>query len=136
MSWKKKSGSVQRGKQRFVGFAISSLIKNTRKQFTRSKEAPQKVDDDNELVGRLHLLKSMRVFEHNIINDEEDIRNFYCSFHRLLNDGYLTLIAPKYVGLGLSLLKVIADAMNIERGSGFSKRSERILEAILYGTLQ
>ena len=68
--------------------------------------------DGDELVGRLHLLKSMRVFEHEILNDADYIADYYCSFHRLLNDGYLALVAQKYVGLGLSLLKVFADAVN------------------------
>ena len=99
---------------RFVGFAISSLIKKTRKMFTRTKE-PLKMVDDEELVGRLHLLKSMRVFEHQILSDADYIANYYCSFHRLLNDGYLALVAPKYVGLGLSMLKLFAHAVKDEQ---------------------
>ena len=43
----------------------------------------------------------MRVFEHEILNDADYIADSYCSFHRFLNDGYLALVAPKYVGLGL-----------------------------------
>jgi hypothetical protein len=86
---------------RFVGWAISNLIKKTRKQF---KGPPKKVDEE-ELIGRLGLLKSMRVFEHQILDDEEYIEKFYCPFHRMLNDGFLALVSPKYIGLGLSLLQ-------------------------------
>jgi hypothetical protein len=96
---------------RFVGWAISSLIKKTRKQFNRPKGPPKKVDEE-ELVGRLELLKSMRVFEHEILDDKVYIEKYYCPFHRLLNDGFLALVSPKYIGLGLSLLKTIADAVN------------------------
>jgi hypothetical protein len=39
---------------RFVGWAVSNLIKKTRKQFNRSKGPPQKVDQE-ELIGRLEL---------------------------------------------------------------------------------
>jgi hypothetical protein len=96
---------------RFVGWAISNLIKKTRKRFNRSKGPPKKVDEE-ELIGRLGLLKSMRLFEQEILEDEEYIEQFYCPFHRLLNDGFLALVSPKYVGLGLSLLQTFADAMN------------------------
>jgi hypothetical protein len=96
---------------RFVGWAISSLIKKTRKRFNRSKGPPKKVDKE-EVVGRLELLKSMRVFEHEILDDEEYNKTFYCPFHRLLNDGFLALVSPKYIGLGLSLLQTFADAVN------------------------
>jgi hypothetical protein len=57
---------------RFVGWAISNLIKKTRKQFERSKGPPKRVDEE-ELFGRLELLKSMRVFEHEILDDKEYI---------------------------------------------------------------
>ncbi len=96
---------------RFVGWSVSSLIKKTRKHFNRSKGPPKKVDEE-ELIGRLELLKSMRVFEHEILDDEKYIKTFYCPFHRLLNDGFLALMSPKYVGLGLSLLQTFADAVN------------------------
>jgi hypothetical protein len=96
---------------RFVGWSVSSLIKKTRKQFNSSKGPPKKVDEE-ELIGRLELLKSMRVFEHEILHNEEYIKTFYCPFHRLLNDGFLALMSPKYVGLGLSLLQTFADAVN------------------------
>jgi hypothetical protein len=96
---------------RFVGWAISNLIKKTRKQFNRSKGPPKKVDEE-ELIGRLELLKSMRVFEHEILDDEEHIEQFYCPFHRQLNDGFLVLVSKKYIGLGLSLLEAFADAVN------------------------
>jgi hypothetical protein len=90
---------------RFVGWAISNLIKKTRKQFERSKGPPKGVDKE-ELFGRLELLKSIRVFEHEILDDKENIETFYCPFHRLLNDGFLALVSPKYIGLGLSLLQL------------------------------
>ncbi len=96
---------------RFVGRAISNLIKKTRKQFNISKGPLINVDEE-ELFGRFELLKSMRVFEHEILDDKEYIEKFYCPFHRLVNDGFLALVSPKYIGLGLSLLQTVADAVN------------------------
>jgi hypothetical protein len=74
-----------------VGWAISNLIKKTRKQLDRSRGPPKKVDEE-ELIGRLELLKSMKCFEHEILDHEEYIDKFYCPFHRLLNDGFLALV--------------------------------------------
>ena len=54
----------------------------------------------------------MQVFEHEILDDEEYIQKFYCPFHRLLNDGFLALVSPKCIGLGLSLLQTFPSAVN------------------------
>jgi hypothetical protein len=96
---------------RFVGWSVSSLIRKTRKQLNRPKCPPKKVNEE-ELVEKLKLLKSRRVFEHDMLDNEEYIAKFYCPFHRLLNDGFLALMSPKYVGLGLALLQTFADAVN------------------------
>jgi hypothetical protein len=95
----------------FVGLAISDLIKKTRKQLKRSIGLPKMVDE-KDLIGRLELLKSMQVFEHKILDHEEYINTFYCPFHHLLNDGFLVLVSPKYIGLGSLLLQTFAEAMN------------------------
>jgi hypothetical protein len=54
------------------------------------------------------------VFEHEILDNKECIEKFYCPFHRLVNNGFLAQVSPKYryVGLGLSLLQTVADAVN------------------------
>jgi hypothetical protein len=65
----------------------------------------------NSFEDSSSLLKSMRVFEHRIMDNEDYIKRFYCPFHRLLNDGFLAPLAPKYIGLGLSLLETFAEAV-------------------------
>jgi hypothetical protein len=109
-----EDGKVDLSKEvnRFFGWAIQSLTQGTRERFNMSKN-PKKVNEE-ELVGRLELLKSMRVFEHEILDDVEYLEKFYCPFYRLLNDGYLTLVSPKYVHLGLSLLEMFGQAVNDE----------------------
>jgi hypothetical protein len=77
-----------------VGWALSYLMKKTRKQLYRSRGPPKKVDEEELLLGRLELLKSIKVFEHAILDNEEYIKDFYCPFHRLLNDGFLALVSP------------------------------------------
>jgi hypothetical protein len=96
---------------RVMGWSVSSLIRKTRKQLNRPKYSPKEVNEE-ELVEKLKLLKSMTVFEHEILDNEEYIAKFYCPFHRLLNDGFLALMSPTYIGLGLALLQTFADAVN------------------------
>jgi hypothetical protein len=52
------------------------------------------------------------VLKHEILDDKENIEKCNCPFHRLVNDGFLALVSPTYIGPGLSLLQTVADAVN------------------------
>jgi hypothetical protein len=91
-----------------------------KKAVQRIKRSSKKADKE-ELIRRLELLKSMRVFEHGILDNEERIKKIHCPFHCLLNDGFLALLlndaflallSLTHVALGSSLLQTFADAVN------------------------
>jgi hypothetical protein len=65
---------VSKEVNQIVGRAISIMIKKTSNQLNRSRGPPKKVDEE-ELTGGLELLKSMRVFQHEILDDAEYIKN-------------------------------------------------------------
>jgi hypothetical protein len=80
-------------------------------------------------LSRKKLLTNMRVFEHEIIDDEKHLDKCYSPFQRLYNDGYLTLVHPKYAALGLKILNTIGDVANEEttkeKGNDMAKEAEK-----------
>jgi hypothetical protein len=55
----------------------------------------------------LELLDKMSVFHHEVINDEQYMKNCYPFANQLLNKGGLTLVATKFVGFCRSLMNTV-----------------------------
>jgi hypothetical protein len=71
---------------------------------------------------------TMRVFEHQILDDLNYIAKYYCPFDRLYNDGFLAMVHPLYADCGLRLLSVIANSVTddeiLKHGNMTAKKAE------------
>jgi hypothetical protein len=84
--------------------------------------------DEEMLMQEIILLKTMRVFEHQILDDLDYIAKYYCPFDRLYNEGFLAMVHPVYADFGLQLLSVIANSVTDEeiltQGNMTAKKAE------------
>jgi hypothetical protein len=92
---------------RFFGWAIHSMTKRIRKKLKGVKK-DQEHDNAEATNQELELLLEMRVFEHQILDETTYLQNFYSTRDRLINNGWLTLVSPKYADLGHAVMSVIS----------------------------
>jgi hypothetical protein len=113
---------------RFVGWAVRSMINKKKKQFRHWKKRDPKEFDEEMIMQEIGLLKTMGVFEHQILDDLDYIAKYYCPFDRLYNDGFLAMVHPLYADCGLRLLSVIAISVTddeiLKHGNMTAKRAE------------
>ena len=79
------------------------------------KHSDPLVIDDEKLQAKLKMLLNMRVFEHDIIYNKEYCDRFYSTYDQVRNNGYLTLVKPKYARLFLRMLAMIARESSVEK---------------------
>lgn len=62
----------------------------------------------------------MTVFEHEIVENKDYVNKYYAPMDRVYNEGWLTLVSPKFAGLGHAVLISIVQHIDIDK-----MRSER-----------
>jgi len=67
-------------------------------------------DDENDEM--LAYLEGMRVFHDRAVLDEEYMRECYSLFHRMINNGWLTLVSKALFPFGRNLMRKIRDVCN------------------------
>ena len=92
---------------RFVGWALYSL----RCRIRKGKRIASMDEDEEDLM--IDLMSEMSVKE--IVDDESYLQEYYPLFDRLYNEGGLTLMAPKYIGLGHKILIAIAQQIHYDK---------------------
>ena len=112
---------------RFVGWAIWNLI------------GLEKSNDFEEKSERLKLLRQMRVFEHEILGNDEYINLYYSTSDMLINNGFLTLVHPRYADFAFRLISNLQEAISFDmikqNGGHFAKRTRSIIQSQLKCTL-
>jgi hypothetical protein len=97
---------------RFFGWAIHSMVKRYKKKLIGGKDGTRSVDEDTVRAQLYFLQRELRVFEHEILNNPTYLKEFYYPADRINNNGFLTLVHPKYISLGLDVMNLIADELN------------------------
>ena len=55
------------------------------------------------------------MFEHEIVDNKEYLDTYYAPIDRVYNEGWLTLVSPKFAGLGHAVLITIVEHIDIEQ---------------------
>ena len=129
---------------RFFGWAIHSMTKRTRKKLNGLVKTNHDDGNAEAINQELALLLEMRVFEHQILDETTYLQIFYSVRDRLINNGWLTLVSPKYADLGhhgvISVIVGVATPVSIrENGNKWAEvvkkeASERIQSGELVET--
>jgi hypothetical protein len=98
--------------QKIVGWAIFSLREGRKKNLD---DAAIDVDRVKKIESELDFLADMRRFHHEIIDDQDYIKNCYPSRLLLVNRGFLTLVSPTYFDFGKNLIEFVCQHFTVER---------------------
>ena len=93
---------------RFVGWALYDVRTKTRKRKRNG------MIDECEADSILTLLKVMSAFEHEIVDNEDYLNKYYAPIDRIYNEGWLTLVSPKFADLGHKVLISIVEHIDVD----------------------
>jgi hypothetical protein len=104
---------------RIFGWAIHSLRKRVGNELKnlQKRKSERTCQTSNEKKKELVFvfLTDMTMLEHEILGDKEYLTQFYDAAFMLRNNGFLTLVRPKYAKFGLRVMIEIAESFNEER---------------------
>ena len=117
-NWKKAQATEM---NRFFGWALFSIRRITRKRIMRE------MTEEDEPDSVLTILKDMSVFEHEIVDNEDYLEKYYAPIDRIYNEGWLTLVSPKFADLGHEVMISIVGHIDIKKVK--ERRGECVLIA-------
>jgi hypothetical protein len=100
--------------QKIVGWAIFSLREGRKKKLEKASD----VSDGDMVVkieSELDFLAEMRSFHHEIIDNQDYIKNCYPSRLLLENRGFLTLVSPTFFDFGKQLVEFVCTHFTAKR---------------------
>ena len=112
--------------QKIFGWAIFSLREGRKSILS---DATSKTDADKVVIieSELDFLADMRRFHHEIVADQDYIKNCYPTRRLLQDRGFLTLVSPTFFGFGKELIKFVCLHFTAKRisteGSAHAKKA-------------
>jgi hypothetical protein len=99
--------------QKIVGWAVFDL-RQCRKKDLNNATIISDGDMIEKIESELDFLADMRRFHHEIIDDQDYIKNCYPSRVLLVNRGFLTLVSPTFFGFGKELIEFVCVHFAVE----------------------
>jgi hypothetical protein len=90
-------------------------LREGRKQKLEDAAIKSDVDMVEKIEDELDFLADMRRFHHEIIDNQDYIKNCYPSRLLLVNRGFLTLVSPTYFDFGKDLIEFVCRNFAVER---------------------
>jgi hypothetical protein len=100
--------------QKIVGWAVFDL-RNGRKEKPKHATIISDVDMVVKIESELDFLADMRSFHHDIIDNQDYIKNCYQSRVELINRDYLSLVSPTFFDFGKLLIEFVCAHFTAER---------------------
>ena len=112
------------------GFVLSQVVKMIRKYEEMERSKLTSIND-SRILNRIVLLKEIRTFEEDIVDDEFYVKNCYSELDQILIRGRLSLISPHYYNFVIELMNVIrsntTEKLLLQRKNDFIKDGKRII---------
>jgi hypothetical protein len=103
---------------RFVGYGLYKLIDRVSTQAKRKAggdgEAGLSLDDEDGLSLELKFAKSLRIFDAEALTIPGYLSDCYDKTQALINNGYLTLLAPQIFDFGTQVMTAVAECITVD----------------------